>query len=86
MEEKYIILLVKIKPWRLNRQGFYNLKYYFFGSVAFKINAKKPAGINPVVSNSLNLIPKSGMCATTCGNRDKPIPNDSDKANIKRFL
>jgi hypothetical protein len=25
---------------------FYNLKYYFFESVAFKINAKKPAGIN----------------------------------------
>ena len=40
-------------------------KYYFFGSVAFKINAKKPAGINPVVNNNLNLIPKPGMCATT---------------------
>ena len=58
MKEKYIILLAKTKPWRLNRQGFYNLKYYFFGSVAFKINAKKPAGINPVVSNNLNLIPE----------------------------
>ena len=40
---------------------FYNFKYYFLGSVAFKINAKKPAGINPVVSNSLNLIPKSHL-------------------------
>ena len=27
-------------------------KYYFFGNVAFKINANNPAGINPVVSNS----------------------------------
>jgi hypothetical protein len=36
-------------------------KYYFFGSVAFKIKAKNPAGINPVVSNNLNLIPKSGI-------------------------
>jgi len=35
--------------------------YYFFGNVAFKINAKNPAGIKPVVSNSLNFIPKSGM-------------------------
>lgn len=25
---------------------FYNLKYYFFGSVAFKINDKKSARIN----------------------------------------
>ena len=40
---------------------FFNLEYYFFGSVAFKTNAKKPAGINPVVSNNLNFIPKSGM-------------------------
>jgi len=34
---------------------------YFFESVAFKINANIPAGINPVVSNSFKLIPKSGM-------------------------
>jgi hypothetical protein len=34
---------------------------YFFGNDAFKINANKPAGINPVVSNNLNFIPKSGM-------------------------
>ena len=38
-----------------------NFICYFFGRVAFKIKAKNPAGINPVVSNSLNLIPKSGM-------------------------
>ena len=36
-------------------------KYYFFGSVAFKVNAKSPAGISPVVSSSFNLIPKSGI-------------------------
>jgi hypothetical protein len=65
IKEKEIILLIKTQPWRLNRQGFYNLKYYFFGRVAFKTNAKKPAGINPVVSNNLNLIPKSGICDTT---------------------
>ncbi len=34
---------------------------YFFGNVAFKINASNPAGINPVVNNNFNLIPKSGM-------------------------
>ena len=56
------------------------------GSVAFKVNAITPAGINPVVSNNFNLIPKSGICATNCGNNDIPIPNESDKANIKRFL
>ncbi len=33
---------------------------YFFESAAFKINANMPAGIKPVVSNSLNFIPKSG--------------------------
>tara|TARA_B100001540_G_scaffold285712_1_gene278979 strand:+ start:280 stop:417 length:138 start_codon:yes stop_codon:yes gene_type:complete len=27
---------------------------YFFGKVAFKINANNPAGINPVVSNNPN--------------------------------
>ena len=36
-------------------------KYYFFGSVAFKINANNPAGIKPVVNNYFNLIPKSGI-------------------------
>ncbi|SVC73295.1 uncharacterized protein METZ01_LOCUS326149, partial [marine metagenome] len=25
-------------------------KFYFFGNVAFKVNAINPAGINPVVS------------------------------------
>ena len=34
---------------------------YFFESVAFKINASIPAGINPVVSNSFKLMPKSGI-------------------------
>ena len=34
---------------------------YFFGKIAFKVNANNPAGINPVVNNNLNLIPKSGM-------------------------
>ena len=61
-------------------------KFYFFGNVAFKVNAITPAGINPVVSNNFNLIPKSGMCATNCGSKDIPIPKESDKANIKRFL
>tara|TARA_B100001079_G_scaffold91961_1_gene78844 strand:+ start:268 stop:408 length:141 start_codon:yes stop_codon:yes gene_type:complete len=37
------------------------IKIYFFESVAFKINANIPAGINPVVSNSFKLIPKSGI-------------------------
>ena len=60
--------------------------YYFFGNVAFKINAKNPAGIKPVVSNSLNFIPKSGMWATNSGKAFNPIPKDSDKANIKTFL
>ena len=59
---------------------------YFLGKVAFKINANIPAGIRPVVSNSFNLIPKSGICATNCGNNDIPIPKESDRANIKRFL
>ena len=62
------------------------IKYYFFGNVAFKVNAINPAGINPVVSNNFNLIPKSGMCATNCGSKDRPIPKESDRANIKRFL
>ena len=35
--------------------------YYFFGRVAFKINANNPAGIKPVVNSSFNLIPKSGI-------------------------
>ena len=61
-------------------------KYYFFGNVAFRVNAKIPAGISPVVNNNFNLIPKSGMCATNCGNKDRPIPKESDRANIKRFL
>ena len=61
-------------------------KYYFFGRVAFKMNANNPAGIKPVVNNNFNLIPKSGMCATNCGSKDKPIPKESDRANIKRFL
>jgi hypothetical protein len=34
---------------------------YLFESVAFKINASIPAGINPVVNNNFKLIPKSGM-------------------------
>ena len=59
------LLNKRLNPGDYIAEVFYNLKYYFFGSVAFKINAKKPAGINPVVNNSLNLIPKSGMCATT---------------------
>ena len=50
------------------------------------MNANNPAGINPVVNNNLNWIPKSGMWATNCGSKDIPIPKESDKANIKRFL
>ena len=46
-------------------------KYYFFGNVAFKVNANNPAGIKPVVNNNFNLIPKSGMCATNCGSMEK---------------
>jgi len=42
-------------------------KYYFFGDVAFKMNANNPAGISPVVSSSFNLIPKTGMWATNSG-------------------
>ena len=61
-------------------------KFYFLCSVAFKMNANSPAGISPVVNNSFNLIPKSGMCATNCGSKDRPIPKESDRANIKRFL
>ena len=49
---------------------------YFFGNVAFKINAINPAGIKPVVSNSFNLIPKSGIWATNSGKAYKPIPKD----------
>ena len=60
--------------------------YYFFGSVAFNVKANNPAGINPVVNNSFNLIPKSGMCATNSGKAYKPIPKESDKANIRIFL
>ena len=60
--------------------------YYFFGRVAFKINANSPAGIKPVVNNSLSLIPKSGMWATNSGNAYKPIPKESDKAKIRIFL
>ena len=48
-------LLVETKSPQVSKS------YYFFGNVAFKINAKNPAGIKPVVSNSLNFIPKSGM-------------------------
>ena len=59
-----------------------NCKNYFFGSVAFKINASSPAGINPVVNNNFNLIPKSGMWATNWGKEYSPIPKESDKANI----
>ena len=59
---------------------------YFFGNDAFKINANKPAGIKPVVSNNLNFIPKSGMWATNSGKAFNPIPKDSDKASIKTFL
>ncbi len=36
-------------------------KYYSFGRIALRINARIPAGIRPVVSNSCNLIPKSGI-------------------------
>ena len=56
---------------------------YFFGNIAFKINASIPAGIKPVVNNSFNLIPKSGMWATNSGKAYNPIPKDKDKANIK---
>ena len=54
--------------------------------MAFKINASNPAGINPVVNRSFNLIPKSGMWATNSGKAYKPIPKESDKANINIFL
>ena len=37
------------------------------------MNANNPAGINPVVSNNFNLIPKSGMCATNCGSKEAGI-------------
>ena len=40
------------------------------------MNANKPAGIKPVVSNNLNFIPKSGMWATNSGKAYKPIPKD----------
>ena len=56
------------------------------GKVAFNINANSPAGIKPVVNNNPNLIPRSGTWATNSGNAYKPIPNESDKANIKTFL
>ena len=56
------------------------LKYYFFGNVAFKMNANNPAGISPVVNNNFNLIPKSGMWATNSGKAYNPIPKESDKA------
>ena len=49
----------------MTKMGFYealkiatifkiSFEYYFFGSVAFKVNANNPAGINPVVNNNLN--------------------------------
>ena len=59
---------------------------YFFGNVALRINANNPAGIKPVVSNSPNLIPKSGTCATNSGKAYNPIPKDKDNAKIKTFL
>ena len=65
---------------------FTEIKYYFFGSVAFKVNAKNPAGINPVVSNNLNLIPKSAMCATNCGSKDIPIPKESGRNKLTEIV
>ena len=59
---------------------------YLFESVAFKINASIPAGINPVVNNNFKLIPKSGMWATNWGSKDIPIPKESDNPKINKFL
>ena len=50
------------------------------------MKANTPAGINPVVNNNLNWIPKSGIWETNCGSKDMPIPKESDRANINKFF
>ena len=75
------LLVGKISP-----QVLKIIYFLLLGKVAFNINANSPAGIKPVVSNSPNLIPKSGTWATNSGNAYNPIPKESDKANIKTFL